>query len=78
MDAKTCLQKLQFVGVLAFATVDACDAPQIRNISAIHYFPQKRLRKLRYRQLWIFCRQTKGWKRMKNDLFAERKVLWRQ
>lgn len=37
MDAQTCLQKLQYVGVLAFATVDACGAPQVRNISAIHY-----------------------------------------
>ena len=37
MDAQTCLQKLQYVGVLAFATVDECGAPQIRNISAIHY-----------------------------------------
>lgn len=37
MDTKTCLQKLQYVGVLAFATVDECSAPQIRNISAIHY-----------------------------------------
>lgn len=37
MDAKTCLEKLQYVGVLAFATVDARGAPQIRNISAIHY-----------------------------------------
>lgn len=27
MDAKTCLQKLQYVGVLAFATVDECGAP---------------------------------------------------
>ncbi|MCM1254301.1 MAG: 4Fe-4S binding protein [Clostridium sp.] len=39
MDAKTCLQKLQYVGVLAFATVDEHGAPQIRNISAIHYEP---------------------------------------
>lgn len=39
MDAKTCLQKLQNVGVLAFATVDEQGAPQIRNISAIHYEP---------------------------------------
>lgn len=39
MDAKTCLQKLQYVGVLAFATVDADGAPQVRNISAIHYEP---------------------------------------
>ncbi|MDE7389421.1 MAG: 4Fe-4S binding protein [Lachnospiraceae bacterium] len=37
MDAKTCLQKLQYIGVLAFATVDEYGAPQIRNISAIHY-----------------------------------------
>ena len=37
MDAKTCLQKLQYVGVLAFATVDGYGNPQIRNISAIHY-----------------------------------------
>ena len=39
MDAKTCLQKLQYVGVLAFATVDGQGAPQVRNISAIHYEP---------------------------------------
>lgn len=39
MDAKTCLQKLQYVGVLAFATVDGHGAPQVRNISAIHYEP---------------------------------------
>lgn len=40
MDAKTCLQKLQYVGVLAFATVDEDGNPQIRNISAIHYEPE--------------------------------------
>lgn len=40
MDAKTCLQKLQHVGVLAFATVDGDGCPQIRNISAIHYEPE--------------------------------------
>ena len=40
MDAKTCLQKLQYVGVLAFATVDEHGAPQIRNISTIHYEPE--------------------------------------
>ena len=40
MNAKTCLQKLQYVGVLAFATVDEYGAPQIRNISAIHYEPE--------------------------------------
>ena len=33
------LQKLQYVGVLAFATVDGRGAPQVRNISAIHYEP---------------------------------------
>lgn len=37
MDAKTCLKKLEYIGVLAFATVDACGSPQIRNVSAIHY-----------------------------------------
>ena len=37
MDAKTCIQKLQYVGVLAFATVDREGSPQVRNISAIHY-----------------------------------------
>lgn len=37
MDAQTCLKKLEYVGVLAFATVDADGAPQLRNISAIHY-----------------------------------------
>ncbi len=37
MDAKTCLRKLQYVGVLAFATVDGEGNPQVRNISAIHY-----------------------------------------
>lgn len=40
MDAKTCLQKLQYVGVLAFATVDGQGAPQVRSISAIHYEPE--------------------------------------
>lgn len=37
MDAATCLRKLQYVGVLAFATVDETGTPQVRNISAIHY-----------------------------------------
>ena len=37
MDAKLCLEKLQKIGVLAFATVDKHGLPQIRNISAIHY-----------------------------------------
>ena len=41
MDAQTCLKKLQYVGVLAFATVDQTGAPQIRNISAIHYEPDR-------------------------------------
>ena len=39
MDLATCLKKMELVGVLAFATVDAGGAPQIRNISAIHYEP---------------------------------------
>lgn len=37
MDLTTCLKKMELVGVLAFATVDSDGAPQIRNISAIHY-----------------------------------------
>lgn len=37
MDAMTCLKKLGYVGVLDFATVDEDGAPQVRNISAIHY-----------------------------------------
>ena len=37
MDAKTCLEKLKYVGTLAFATADKSGNPQIRNISAIHY-----------------------------------------
>ena len=39
MDLATCLEKMELVGVLAFATVDSDGAPQIRNISAIHYEP---------------------------------------
>ena len=39
MDLATCLKKMELVGVLAFATVDSGGAPQIRNISAIHYEP---------------------------------------
>ena len=39
MDAKTCVKKLQYVGVLAFATVDGQGNPQVPNISAIHYEP---------------------------------------
>lgn len=37
MDAKTCFKKFSYIGVLAFATVDENNNPQIRNISAIHY-----------------------------------------
>lgn len=37
MNAATCLKKLGYIGVLAFATVDENNDPQIRNISAIHY-----------------------------------------
>lgn len=39
LDAQTCLKKLEYVHVLAFANVDAQGAPQVRNISAIHYEP---------------------------------------
>ena len=39
MDAQTCLKKLSYMGVLAFATVDETGGPQVRNISAIHYEP---------------------------------------
>lgn len=39
MDAQTCLKKLDYVGVLSFATVDSNGDPQVRNISAIHYEP---------------------------------------
>lgn len=37
MDIETCIKKLGYVGVLEFATVDEDGAPQVRNISAIHY-----------------------------------------
>lgn len=39
MDLALCLKKMELVGVLAVATVDREGAPQIRNISAIHYEP---------------------------------------
>lgn len=39
MDAKTCLEKLGYVGVLSFATAGEDGSPQVRNISAIHYEP---------------------------------------
>ena len=39
MNLATCLKKMKLAGVLAFATVDQEGAPQIRNISAIHYEP---------------------------------------
>ncbi len=39
MDAKTCLEKLSYVGTLSAATVDAEGAPQLRCVSAIHYEP---------------------------------------
>ncbi len=41
MNLEVCLNKMKLVGVLAFATVDSQGAPQIRNISAIHYEPDK-------------------------------------
>ncbi|WP_298593463.1 4Fe-4S binding protein [uncultured Mitsuokella sp.] len=37
MDAKTCILKLSYVGVLNFATVDQNGLPQVRCISAVHY-----------------------------------------
>ena len=37
MNLQICLEKLQYVGVLNFATVDEDGSPQIRNIRAIHY-----------------------------------------
>lgn len=37
MDTLTCLKKLGYVGVLDFATVAEEGAPQVRNISAIHF-----------------------------------------
>ncbi|MDE5765519.1 MAG: 4Fe-4S binding protein [Ruminococcus sp.] len=37
MDVKTCLKKMQLVGVLNVATVDENGSPQIRCISAVHY-----------------------------------------
>ena len=39
MNAKTCLEKLGYVGVLSFATVGEQGEPEIRCISAIHYEP---------------------------------------
>lgn len=42
MNLEVCLNKMKLVGVLAFATVDSQGAPQIRNISAIHYEPDKK------------------------------------
>lgn len=36
---RTILQKFQYVGVLAFATVDGLGNPQLRNINAMHYEP---------------------------------------
>lgn len=41
MDAQTCLKKLEYVGVLAFATIGADGSPRVRNISAIHYEPDR-------------------------------------
>ena len=39
MDVQTCLKKMQYVGVLNFATVGLDGAPRVRCISAIHYEP---------------------------------------
>lgn len=51
MDAQTCLKKLQYVGVLDFATVGPDGAPQVRCISAIHYEPDA---------LYFFTARGKG------------------
>ena len=40
MDAKTWLEKLGYVGVLSFATVDRWGAPQVRCVSAVYYAPE--------------------------------------
>lgn len=40
MDAQTCLKKLEYVGVLSFATVGRDGTPQVRCISAVHYEPE--------------------------------------
>lgn len=37
MDARTCIKKLSYVGVLNFATVDKKGKPQVRCISAAHF-----------------------------------------
>ena len=69
MDLQTCLKKLQYVGVLAFATVDGAGAPQVRNISAIHYEPDG---------LYFFtargkdfCRELPRYKRPRRVIFAK-------
>jgi len=41
MNKETCFKKLGYIGVLAFATVDENNKPQIRNISAIHFENEK-------------------------------------
>lgn len=41
MNKETCFKKLEYVGVLAFATVDKNNKPQVRNISAIHFENEK-------------------------------------
>ena len=45
MDAKTCLQKLQYVGVLAFATVDAAGA-RAALVNALDILASKRAQRL--------------------------------
>ena len=39
IDAQMCLKKLEYVGVLNFATVGLDGSPQVRCISAVHYEP---------------------------------------
>lgn len=58
MDAQACLKKLEYVGALSFATVDDHGAPQIRNISAIHYEPDAMY--FFTARGKVFCRQLLG------------------
>lgn len=46
MDAQTCLKKLQYVGVLNFATVGLDGAPQVRCISKSGCGGRSRAKKL--------------------------------
>ena len=57
IDAQMCLKKLEYVGVLNFATVGLDGSPQVRCISAIHYEPDalhflRRKERLSVRNCW--------------------------